>query len=137
VFDMVSLVKRVLVVWLCGSLAACSTMREVSQWRPAGASSAPAPAGGLGPGDDLRVTLVSSEAIGLRLTTVEPDALVGVPNGTSTPRRVPLDQIAAVERKETDPLKTTGLVIGVTLLAALLYAAAWARAAGQILGQVP
>jgi hypothetical protein len=127
VFDMVPLARRVLVLWLCGCLSACSTMREVPQWRPSGAASAPAPGDGLRAGDDVRITLVSSEAIGLRLTAVESDALVGVPNDSSAPRRIALDQIAGVERKETDAVKTAGLVTGVVLLTVVVYALALMR----------
>jgi hypothetical protein len=113
------LLARALAALLSLNIAACSTLRDVPPSRERAISGAPAPTRGLRVGDEVRLTLISSVQTELVITAVEADALIGNPTDKSPSVRIAYDQIARIERREFDWLKTSLLTVGaVTLVAA-------------------
>jgi hypothetical protein len=113
------LLVRVLAALLSLSIAACSTLRDVPSSRERATAGAPVPTRGLRVGDEVRLTLNSSAQTELVVTAVETDALIGNPTDKAPSVRIGYDQIARIERREFDWLKTSLLTVGaLTLVAA-------------------
>jgi hypothetical protein len=113
---MTELLKKCLSLCLCISLVACSTLRDVPDWRNATITLR---ADGLRVGDEVRVSTKDSGPITLTITAIEPDALVGTTAIRAAPSRIAFEQIVAVERSQLDGMKSATLVLGVALVSVL------------------
>jgi hypothetical protein len=108
-------VRRILIAIICVtvSLTGCTTLRPVN---PTNDKSI---VGSLAPNDSVRVWMRDGRVIDLRLTAVEPDALIG------EKQRLPIQEIQRVERREFSATRTTLLVVGIgvaTFLGLAIYA---------------
>jgi hypothetical protein len=107
------ILEKLLVITVCASLMACTTLRSVPDWQ-----TPPAPVQkadqGLKPGDKIIVTTTGNLKAELVFVALNTDML----QGTGKDRKlmeIPRDQISLVERSEISALKTTGLVGGLAL----------------------
>jgi len=80
----------------------------------------------MAPGDHVRVWVRDGRKLDLQLTAVEPDALV------SGEQRIPLKDIERVERRQINWTRTTLLLVGMGLAAAIGVAAASSPKVGTL-----
>lgn len=111
------------------SLVACTSYREVRLTGEAAVST-----NGIAAGDRVRLTSTSGEVRKLTVVSIEPDAIVCRAGGQAENERIALADIAQIERREVGKVKTTGLVLGIVVIAA---GAVVAWAAGSILSTTP
>jgi len=109
--------RGLIVMLLCTTLAACTTMREVPKWQPTETSSRPNLSPDLEPGDRITVTTVDGEEIAMIFVALTSDAIEGTVGKDEKAVRVPRARVSRVERREISAFKTTGLVISVLAVA--------------------
>lgn len=69
---------------------------------------------GLKPGDTVRVTTKTGRTVELKITTIDAEAIVG------TEQRIPLSEVATIEKQEISTAKTIGLVALLALIAGII-----------------
>jgi hypothetical protein len=106
---------KLLVITACMSLAACTSLRPVTDWQSPVTTITPASGKGLKPGDQITVTTAAGLKAEMEFVTVTADAIEGVVGKDRKVVQIPRDQIHLVERQEVDALKTTGAVGAVVL----------------------
>ena len=106
--------RRVLVTMICVTvlLTGCTTMNPVDLATDQSMASV------LQPNDFVRVWMRDGRVLELKLTAIEPDALVGAE------QRLPLKDVVRVEKRGFSAPRTTLLVLAITasVLAALVLA---------------
>jgi len=111
---------RIVVVISTFSLVACTSLQTVAG-RDDATGTLHVPAGvTFKPDDELVVTMVSGKSFNLRVTATSAASIDGFVDGASQAAQIPRDQIARVERRETDQSKTAlvvGLILAVVLIA--------------------
>jgi hypothetical protein len=132
---MLQYVRNLVVATAAVSLAACTTVRQLSPGQSGNCALAPAadPADQVQPGDDLVIRMKDGRMVTLRVGAVEPRSIAGAASGQASPVQVECDQIESLERREVDKVRTTVLVVGVVALVALFIAAAQAAAYGALM----
>ena len=107
---MMRFLKVALLTLLSFSIAACYNMRVVAEGRDAAQLATTRKADGLRAGDRLLITTNNGERVKLRVTALEPDAILGTIDGQAQPARIPHEQIARIERKELSRKKTYSIL---------------------------
>ena len=116
--------KHTLLILLSFSIAACYNMRVVAEGRDAVQLAATGKADGLRAGDRFLITTNDGEQISVRVTALEPDAILGTIDGQVQPVRIPHEQIARIERKEFSGKKTwsiLGVLGGLVVIPLILW----------------
>jgi len=119
----VRLLKHALSILLSFSIASCYNMRVVAEGKDAVQRATTGKANGLRVGDRLLITTNNGEQIGLHVSALEPDAILGTIDGQAQPVRIPHEQIARIERKEFSGKRSwllLGNLIGFVVVATLL-----------------
>ena len=112
---------RYCLVWLiCISLCACTSMRRVDPGQQTDWAGLTSDERRLTAGDQLRVSLKNNVVIELTISSVSALAIQGIDAKTDSTISLPLTDIATVERREKDSIKTTLLVVLLVVGAVLL-----------------
>ena len=126
--------RTALVLALCVSLCACTTMRPVPVTGAEGAPVDPKSyASQLQVGDELKVTTRDGESRRIKVTSVSETAVDGTTR-KGAPISIPTGEIRAIERKQVSAAKTVGLTAGTLAVIALLVALAAASAGAAVVG---
>jgi hypothetical protein len=120
--------QRLILLVLCASLLACTTLQSLppAAWGSPKNAVQPASPGRLAElqvGDKLVLATAQQARVVLRLTALQPDALVGTNDADNSAMRVPLADIVSLQRQEVDVLRTALLVLGGVALLALVATA--------------
>lgn len=125
------LLKKVFVLSMCMSMAACTSMRIVADGRDAVDTVARDAAHGLHAGETLLVHTRDGQPQAMVYDRTEGNELVG--RAGSADVHIDIAKVVRIERKESDGLKTAGIAGGaVALFAALL---AGAKSEGRKIGE--
>lgn len=109
------LVRRAGLMVLCAGLVGCTTVRPVALHQ-AEASSAFGRKDDLKPGDQITVQTSKGERLSMKVTALDAASIEGKVEGRSENLRLQNADLAEVQREESSPLKTTGLVTAVAYL---------------------
>jgi hypothetical protein len=116
---MIKVLAKAVVLTVCITQVACTTLRPVNDWQPPATSTQATGTTGLKPGDHITVTTTSQQAE-LQFTRLTADALEGTVGKDKAVVQIPRAEILHVERKEIDGLKTAGLIGAVALTTLLV-----------------
>jgi hypothetical protein len=112
------ILEKLLVITVCASLMACTTLRSVPDWQTPAAPVQKVDQG-LKPGDKLIVTTAGNLKAELAFVGLTTDTLQGTAGKDQKVVETSRDQIILVERREISAWKTTGLVATVVIVALL------------------
>lgn len=116
------LLKKSLVLLMCVSMAACTSMRVVADGRDAVDTVARDATQGLHAGETLLVHTRDGQPREIVYDRTDGGELVGKAGGADA--RIALAHVVRIERKEADGWKTAGLVGGIVAVLTALAAAA-------------
>lgn len=112
---MIQILAKTLVLTVCTSLMACTTLRPVNDWQPPATSTQPSGATSLKPGDHITVTTKDKQKAELDFLALTADALEGTAGKDKQLVKILREKVYRVERKEIDGMKTAGLIGAVAL----------------------
>jgi hypothetical protein len=123
--------RTALVLALCVSICACTTMRPVPVTGADGAPVEPkSHTSHVQVGDELKVTTRDGESHRIKVTSVSETAVDGTTRKDAH-ISIPTDEITAIKRKQVSVAKTAGLTAGTLVVLYVLAAgAAFAAVAG-------
>jgi hypothetical protein len=115
---MIPVLKKMVALALCVSMAACTSMHVVADGPAAVTQVGDLRTDGLAGGDTLRIVGYDGHKQILEFKRIEHGALLGQVDGKDC--SIALDQVERIEREQIDAPKTTGLVVALTTLTLVL-----------------
>lgn len=114
------ILRNCLLVTLSIALIGCTSMRPIALDSRSGRDPSEGKLSDLAIGDELNVTLQSSESVILTVTALSPRAIEGIDQKTERPVSIDAVNIKELHRREKDTAKTVLLVLGIIAGVAVL-----------------
>lgn len=114
---MITGIARAIVLLCSMSLVACTSMRVLDDRGGSNAGSSAPVTQALAPGDNVLITRKDGTRVALEVTATSADAVEGKERQSALTLRVPLSEIAKIERREISAARTTLLVVAAAAVA--------------------
>jgi hypothetical protein len=113
---MIKIFAKTLVLTVCVTLMACTTLRPVAGWQSEQVGATAGNHHGLKPGDHITVTTTDNVTAEMEYVSLTADTLEGTVGKEKAVVQIPRDQVLDIERKEISALKTAGVALTVLWL---------------------
>ena len=123
---------RIVVLVVSLSLVGCSSLRVIADGREASSRLLQQPTQELASGDQVVLTLDTGQKITLKISSVSPETIEGIEEGSPELVRVQVDQIDKIERREFDKsaiLRPLRVIVAIAVLGGVIVGVAFAAGA--------